>query len=107
MQVTTWRQRARECIVEVPILRNLLQLKQQEVERINLERLAVRTPVPTSRCRLCCMVFLLVLVLALLAVLVVVVVTFATQPTLAPHLKYWLVKSGIYSTVRMAGRVEF
>ena len=91
--------------MEVPILRNLLQQKQQEVERMTMERLAVKSPRPTSRHGLCCRIFLPVAVLVLLAVLVLV--TFATQPTLASQFKYWLVKSGIYTTVRMAGKVEF
>ena len=106
VQVTTWRQRARECILEVPILRSLLQQKQQEVERMVAEKLAVKSPLPTSRHGLCCKLFILFAMLALLAVLVFVV-TFTTQPTLAPQLKYWLVRSGIYSTVRMAAKVEF
>lgn len=93
--------------MEVPILRNLLQQKQQEVNRLMTDRLTARSPMPASRCGVCCKKALPIVVLVLLVVVVVLVATFATQPAIAFQVNYWLVKSGIYSTVSTAGKIEF
>ena len=95
-------------MLEVPALRNLLQQQQQEVKRMMMEKLAAKSPLPVRRHGLCCRIVFIVAVLALLIALAVFfAATFATQPSIGPQFRYWLVKSGIYRTVRMAKTVEF